>query len=394
MGEITEVSNEIELNLHNILAPFVVDYGLAKGLRVSPEVNLWRVVELEVSRAADVYELNSRLRSDVETLSSIVTQHGGQLYGGGLVLEQNQGIHPAWYRSTSLSRSFAQELKGISGQQTVIGVQGEELAINLCNYFQRLGPLLQAVSASSPLRMDRGQVITNEHDQVVLSDGLSERVFSYQRGAIHLPKRMLEAEELQSFDHYTEVLQSISDEVNRSLTAGLLDSNVEELYKNHERIAYAPFDCLEPHQIFWSTRFRPDHRNELSDCSIEVRAMDTPITLSAMCAINELVMGVAYFAASQGVSQLPALPSASVASTQEVSRTICADPTIYATKLAEVYECAQQGLVTQFGNRSKPLYKFVQPLEYHGPEGLAIYKGRAGSTVEHIRSYLVDRLLQ
>ena len=99
-----------------------------------------------------------------------------------------------------------------------------------------------------------------------------------------------------------------SDKVNIRLRDGKLDADYNELFRERENGPHAPFLTLEPHQIYWMTRFRPDHGNGTSDLAIELRVCDMPTTVERMQMLNSFVAGICYYACDNGFEDLPKFP--------------------------------------------------------------------------------------
>ena len=295
-GRIQQISNELEFCLENISAPRLIGYN---GLPIIEEVNPEHVIELNVSLANDVDELNQRLAGLVGQLVENGRFLGGEIYAGSSLLADTREVEPARYRTTCLSESCARGFLDITSQQVVIGVTGEEFGIELFNYLRTINPVLLALSCSSPYQFEEGQLVDTGF--------LSRRIGSYREICQHFPREILESRELSSREDFERALQLISDRVNDSLEKGELDENQEELYRIRNGNAYAPFRTLEPHQIYWMTRFRPDHQNERSDFSIEMRVADAPTTVQRMQMLNSFVIGLCYYAQEFGVTSLPSI---------------------------------------------------------------------------------------
>lgn len=303
-GDITTISNEVELSLLDADAREVL--ATTTDLELDPEVNKVDVIELLVSMATNVGELNGRLFEYLASLVSQVEQQGGKVYSGSSLLRDVSHREPSWYRTTSLSRTLATGLLDITSQQVVIGISneagGEKFGIDLYNLLKDITPVMLAFSASSPFKAHNG----------LLKDtgAKSRRIHQYENATKHLPREMLLVPQLESLDHYFDVLQTISDAVNAKLSNGELDQNDEELYRTRENgKAHAPFTTLDPHQIYWMVRPRPDHANADSLMSLEVRVPDVPISVERMQLLNSFVLGIAYYAADYGFDDLHKITS-------------------------------------------------------------------------------------
>ncbi|MBW3021131.1 hypothetical protein KY334_07590 [Candidatus Woesearchaeota archaeon] len=291
---ITQISNELEFGINNLNAQTLINNS---SLPLMSEVNPENVVELNISLADNVEQLNQQLEENVNRLIDETFRLGGAPYAGSSVIGDVSNIIPARYRTTCLSESCARGFLDISSMQIVLGISGEEFGINLINYLQTINPILLALSNSSPYVLENGSLIDTGFE--------SRRIASYRELCRYFPNEMLRSQNLSSREHYFEILQDISDRVNHDLRNGNLDSNNQELYREREGGAYAPFDCLNPSQLYWMTRFRPDHENETSDFSIESRVMDIPTTIQRMQMLNSFVVGIALYAEAYGFNDFP-----------------------------------------------------------------------------------------
>lgn len=288
MRDIRQISNELELCLEKVDAETLIRNS---NLPIVHEINPRDVIELNVSLKKDVRELNERAEDLIRKLQKEVYSLGGYVYGGSSLLADVSGVSPRRYRTTSLSDSCAEGFLDITSQQIVLGVTDEELGFELFNYLKNINPVLLALSASSPYRV---------RDDVLEEVGaLSRRVSQYEKLCKFFPKEMWrEVPEVNSLKEYFEHLQSISDEVNRRHDAGEMDSNETELQK------FLPFERLEPHQIYWPVRIRPDHGNIESGgssvFSLEVRILEMPTTIERLQMMNNFVLGIAYNIADYG----------------------------------------------------------------------------------------------
>ncbi len=292
MRNIEQASNELEICVDNIDAGVLIKES---SLPIVHEINPHHVVELNVSLVENVADLNDIAAKLIKNLSDFAENLDGEVYGGSSVLEDVSDVEPRRYRTTSLSESCARGFLDITSQQIVLGVNDEELGFELFNYLRNINPVFLALSASSPYAVKNG----------VLEDVrvLSRRIFQYEKICRFFPSNMWrDVPEITSLEEYFSHLQRISDEVNRRYSSGELDCNDKEAAK------FLPFDRLEPHQIYWPIRLRPDHRNietgGKSVFSLEIRIPDMPTTVQRIQMINSFVMGIAYFVADHGSANL------------------------------------------------------------------------------------------
>lgn len=302
-GDIPMVSNEIEFSTNPGGAPCLIQ---STNEEVEPEVNQKDVVELLASQQSDVDFLNRSLEASVKQLSDDALSSNGYIYPGSTVLNSVESHEPAWYRTTSLSERWARHLLGMTSHQIVIGVSrtskdsqetNGQFGIDLYNMLRLTTPVVLAFSASSPFSVD-------QNEELNINGFQSRRSDQYSKGLSKFPDSILNMPKLDSLDDYYKHLESISQEVKEYLSNGRLDAKSEELYRLREDGAYAPFDRLEPHQIYWMVRPRPDHENEDCVFSIEYRAPDVGVTIQRMQAVNSLVLGLCYFASRNGFDDL------------------------------------------------------------------------------------------
>ncbi len=291
------MSNELEFGLHGVDAAVVIDNS--RGLEVVHEVNPNHVLELNISLAETPDQLNVLLRQNVRRLIEIVETQGGTIYAGSSLIEDVSEVQPKRHRTTSLSEACAHGFLDITSQQVVLGVNDEALGFELYNMFRRVNPALLALSASSPYRYVDGSLKDTE--------AMSRRLQQYVELCRFYPHEMWRTmPKIGSMSEYYRHLQQVSDEVNKRLARGELDANVEELTRIRTNgFSYIPFSRLEPHQIYWYVRPRPDHSNERSVMSVELRVTDIPTTVERMQLLNSFVVGLAYYVADHGSERLP-----------------------------------------------------------------------------------------
>lgn len=293
--DVCEISNELEFNLYNIEAGQIIKNST---LPIVHEANPRDLIELNVSLTRNIAELNSRVEDYTKRLVENTERLGGKIYGGSSLLCDISSVEPRRYRTTSLSETCGRGLLDITSQQVVLGVNDESLGFKLYNFFKNVNPVFLALTASSPYKYKDGNLEDTSY--------VSRRVNQYEQLCKYFPETMWrDMSELHSIDEYTKVLQSISNEVNRRLYNNLLDANWEELTKVRNngkgKFSYVPFDIIEPHQVYWNIRVRPDHRNiekgGYSLFSLELRIPDMPTTIQRIQMLNSFIVGLAYYIA-------------------------------------------------------------------------------------------------
>ncbi len=302
-GDISAVSNELEFFLAGTDATTVLEEN-SNELELSHEVNRVNTIELMVSMAPDVDVLNSLAGGYIGELSRLVHDLGGEIYAGSALMEDTSGLDPSWYRTTSLSRQLARGFLSIGSQQLVIGVAregsgnkpGEQFGIELYNFLRQLTPLIHGLVGTSPYEYVDGELVDSGYE--------SHRPARYQEMSARLPESMFATPVVWSVDDYQNHIQRASDDVNRYLAEGRLDTNETELYRNRQGTAYAPFETLAPHQIYSWVRLRTDHANEDSIFSLEIRATDLSSRIETIQALNSFILGLAYYAARYGFCDL------------------------------------------------------------------------------------------
>lgn len=302
--KIVEISNELEFGLSGVSAKSLMRANEARGYRLdlAHEVNPRDAIELRVSKALSITELNRRVSSYVDTLVRRAEALGGRPYGGGMIFSDISDLEPMRFRTTSLSETAARAFMEIGSQQVVIGVNDERLGFDLYNFFRNISPALLALSANSPYEYGReGRLGDTEHQ--------SARVAVYRSLLRRFPMSMVESPYLGSMEDYHNAVRSVSEEIRARLDNGSLDANWTELNKIRQNgngsYSYYPFGLLEPHQVFWFTRPRPDFVNDVSAFALEVRVPDMPTKVSGVQALNSLVVGLAYYIAKNGEDAVP-----------------------------------------------------------------------------------------
>lgn len=354
-GDISAVSNELEFCLQGVEADAVIEQA-GGTLELIHEVNRRNIVELMISMAPDVAALNQLAPVVIGQLATIAQGSGGDIYSGSSLFQDTSHHEPTWYRTTSLSERLARGFLDITSQQLVIGVAregrgqmaGETFGLQLYNFLRQLSPVILALSASSPCRYQAGNIIETGYQ--------SRRPARYQEMSKNLPPSMFTTPQLHSLEEYHAHLQDVSDQVNDRLEAGQLDANVTELYRDRGERTYVPFTTLEPHQIYSWVRMRPDHANQNSVFSLEVRICDLPAQVETIQALNSFIAGLSYYAARNGFFQLHAAVSE-----------------LHVTErgfLPILLHVAQNGLSAKIGNGRHPLRDFVRPLCRLAIEGL------------------------
>lgn len=294
--QILKVSNELELGLSGVNAREVLG-RVGRRLDVTGEVNPRDCLELRVSMASNLIELNEKLRKDTSQLSDEVHGMGGKLYGGGLILADTSSIDPVWHRTTALSEKCGRGFLNVMSQQITIGINNEYLGLELYNFYRRINPIILAMSASSPYEYKNPSQINDTGHQ-------SSRIAGYMNFLSCFPKDMIEAPYLMSKTGYWSVIEALSTEIKDMVARRELDSNLIELTRirseNGRTYSHWPFENLDPHQIFWFVRPRPDFENEANRFVIELRIPDAPIRIDNAQMINQFVVGLAYYIARNG----------------------------------------------------------------------------------------------
>lgn len=385
-GEISAFSNEIELNLTQGTAPSILEANnrLDKPLELDPEVNLQDIIELLISMASGPDDLNQQLTIGVLRLLEITTQNNTSLYGGSSLLRDTSHRTPAWYRTTSLSQKLARNLLDITSQQVVIGIghhgskeKTERFAIGMYNTLRALSPVVLALSASSPYTV-------GNQNRLMHTGTFSRRIQQYVRATSQLPAEILETPQLSSLEEYQNRLQTISDQVTYLLQHNRLDSNLDELNRVHsDGYSHRNFDILEPHQIYWLTRPRPDHQIlNHSALSIEMRTGDTPLTVQRMRAINSFIAGICYYASKHGFQRL-----------DQVLHPVHA----HQNYIGLLLDTSKNGLHTQIqstrstnrqSNSSQTIASFIEPLLFLAQAGLQDRGQRSNAMALEIRDII------
>jgi len=390
MRDIPQISNEFEFGVSNTTAAEVI--AKKEDLSLLHEVNPRDVVELNVSLAKDLDELNKRAAEDISKLVTIVNSMGGIIYGGGSVLADVSDIEPARYRTTSLSNTFARGMLDITSQQIVIGVTDEQLGFELYEYFGHIRPALLALSASSPF---------SQQGNMLIDTGLqSRRIKQYEQARRHFPESMFNPPRITSLQEYTAALRNASNEVNRMLEEGKLDANWEELrkirQKGEQTYWYYPFDVLEPHQVFWPERPRPDHRNiekgGPSQLSVELRVPDMPISVWRVQMLNSFVAGLAYYIADNEVVLPRPFKTNSLQRAAENGLRAQINGLYMPEAIHHIQQYALQGLHGR-GYDARKLEESLERTAWVGTDA-EIVREQKPKSPEQLREYLAEQLRQ
>ncbi len=389
---VCEMSNELEFCLSGISAEEVI--SRAGNLSLVPEINIRDVVEMNISRKQDLPALNQALCDDVLSLRGLVESFGGLIYGGSSVLEDTSMLEPRRYRTTSLSNACARGFLDITSQQIVLGINNESYAFQLYETLRKLNPLFLALTASSPYSC---------HGTELQAHGaLSRRISAYSQLCRFFPPSLWQdAPLLSSLSEYRDRLQEVSGEVLQRLADGTLDANWPELTKQRTRsgatYSYWPFTVLEPHQVYWFIRPRPDHctlqQQGESLLSLELRVPDLPTTVERMTMINSFVLGLSYYCADHA-----SLPKTTLRGTYSELQTVAREGfnALFDSqplwKITEVLtSVARRGLEERGYNSSIASLDLIDDILTQGNDADLLLH-HDFTSVEDLRSYLVRRL--
>ena len=194
-----------------------------------------------------------------------------------------------YYRTTALSCALADGLRRVLSFQVVVGFDSERLGITFYNTMRALLPLLISRYANNPIVYDDYLMRACEYfvsrDMIMPSESIRHSVV-YPYMLRKLPPSMYVAPVLYSLEHYYDVLAKISADVLYMLHS--IDVNWEQFAR------FSDFELLEPHQVYWPVRLRPDHRDSDTLFTVEVRGIDAQPTVESMIELNNTVVGVAY----------------------------------------------------------------------------------------------------
>ncbi len=381
MSNIVQISNELEFCLSNLEARTLIDHS---KLPVFPEVNTKHVVELNISLCNNINELNTQLEEITKQLILEVKHLGGGIYGGSSLIEDVSDVEVRKYRTTCLSKKLSRGLLDITSLQTVIGIDGEKFGVQLFNYLRRMNPFLLSMSSSSPYRFQDNNLKNTGYQ--------SRRIKQYLEFCSYFPENILFSKDITSVEHYFDILKTISNSIKESLDQRNLDADYEELYKERDDGPFAPFDILAPHQIYWMTRFRPDHKNDSSTFSIETRVCDLPTTISRMQMINSFTLGVCYYACDFGIEALPKLENGNEFVDLLYAAKYGYDQRQFMYKLFNLEKCAEKGLKHRgFTEDAENMVLMFNAVLNHGNDAMII-KNENISAPNSLKEYLIKRL--
>jgi gamma-glutamyl:cysteine ligase YbdK (ATP-grasp superfamily) len=387
------VSNELEFGLVDVGPKSIIEEGL---LDAEYETNLRDMLEIRISLAKDIGELNRRLEEEVRKLVKMAHKFSGSVHGGSSVFADVSGLEPKWQRTTALSKTAAHGFLDILGQQITIGVKDEEFGFELYNFVREISPLLLALSASSPYKYNNGILEDTGHQ--------SRRIVQYEKLIGYYPRFMLDTPHLNSFSEYDKHRKKITKDVKKRIETGRLDANKEELYKVRKDKAgkeytYGSFEILEPNQIYWFVRPRPDFINYESSFVLEIRIPDMPVTVHRMQAINSFIVGLAYYMASEESGSLPNLDNNDFLGNLKRVSVAGMDSKINERTVFEIVEeflpYAVKGLIsTGFIKESKELGREIKDVIKNGNDATEIreFVGKNGKDPVKLRQYLTSLL--
>jgi gamma-glutamyl:cysteine ligase YbdK (ATP-grasp superfamily) len=387
--DVVTVSNELELCLRSVDAGSVIR---TTSIPLTPEVNRRDVVELNISLKPDVATLNKALEWNVKELISHVRSLGGGVYAGSSVIEDVSSLEPRSYRTTVLSQACGRGLMEITSQQIIMGVNDERFGMLLREFFRRSNPLLLALSASSPYKYkDENSLQHYGHDSI--------RMGQYERMCRYYPVQMWRDEpRIDSIEKYYKELASVSAEVRRKFESGELDHNHNAIYGTPEGAKLVNFDRLEPHQVYWFTRPRPDHNNTSNGgeslFSIELRVLDIPTTIERMQVVNSFTLGLAYYMAQMGEIALPkeldgSFNNLKLASKHGLSTRI--NGSSAGELIMMLRKVAGEGLKMQGHEEETRGLSLIDEIVAKGNDG-QLMRTNGFINPEQLRSYLVGRL--
>lgn len=293
--DIEAISNELELTVNGVPASAVIA-AAPQELGLMAEINERDVVEMNISMAPDVAALNRLVPRRLDALRRLVDDAGGILYGGGAVLDDISTLEPARKRTTALSDTLARGFLAINSHQVILGMAEEAAGLRAYEALRIVTPFLLAVSAATPYVVEGDRLIDTGMESV--------RPARYRAMMARLPPSMWrDSPSYRSIAEFEAHRRRISDEVNVALAGGRLD-----VHPSLWRLGYAPFDLLEPHQLYQPVRVRTDHGNIASGgrsiFSLEVRLPDMAHGVEGIALVNRLVYGVALAAEQEGLLPL------------------------------------------------------------------------------------------
>ncbi len=299
MGEsaIGRVSNEIEFGFEGELTR---DAQLDERIYCVEEVGR-NIVELNLSKANGVEELNEWLVEGITWLKKMGKAKGAWIYGGGALANAPEG-EPKEYLTTTLFPGLGRQLMAIMGFQVVLGIKKGKEKEGMAIY-ERLSGLLDAfalLSASSEsIFIANGECFRQQYHPI----GMARLLLGYERMyravsdilPVGLAKALFSQPKAHGLEDYEAIRARISERLKLEVkkaksrvwwSAGFEDKGfMEQMLRNG----------LAPHQLYHLIRIRTDHADDAHAFSIELRVMDNPAkdleeSLEMMQALNELVI--------------------------------------------------------------------------------------------------------
>ncbi|MBT3406025.1 hypothetical protein HN419_02550 [Candidatus Woesearchaeota archaeon] len=288
------VSNELEVWIDGISAEDAI--AAIKKLPehgpvffVDPEVNLRDAMEINISKAKSSAELNSRAQAALRLTSDEVKRLGGTLYAGSYVGKSTKGLDYSPYRTTTLSVPLGQGLTSIAGHQILFGMADTKSASIAYETLRQLGPLVIALTASSPFS-------AHSNGETVNSSRIAH---VYPQSCAELPDIMHGTPPvLEDVEDWYAAHAEINKELHRKFRNGELTIDERFHTKGFDQPSH-----LAPHQIYWHVRPRFDHATNGDDStimSLEYRIGDMPMSAKRLTALNSFIMGSVSEAIQQG----------------------------------------------------------------------------------------------
>lgn len=285
------LSNELEfwlegINASDLIKNYYMNGGPNNIFEIEAEVNPRDALEVVISKAKNISELNQRCQKSLLEVSSLVSSSGGQIFGGAILEKSTKDINFTPYRTTTLSKPLGNGLKNIAGYQLLFGMNSLDSAKIAFESIRQLGPLILALTASSPYKIEDNNINDIDSNRIASIYPNMFKEFPEMMWGTSFPlhnlkdwfKYMAKANS-QCYDKFVQNKFTIDPRFHKMSYKGGFEQPTH----------------LAPHQFYWTTRPRFDHVSNgdpKSIMSIEFRLADMPLNPLLISAINSYMVGL------------------------------------------------------------------------------------------------------
>ncbi len=292
-NDLVLLSNELEFWLEGITAKEMIDFFSDKVISfdLDPEVNPRDAIEIIISKAKTLQELNRKGAEAIKTFYDGVCTLGGKMFGGSLLPKETNGLQFTPYRTTALSVPLGEGLKNLANYQILFGLKDFKSANLAYETLRQIGPVILALAASSPYRIN----------SLRKSDKIDSRRIAevYPEMFREFPSMMWGTSgPLKKIEDLFEIVARSNVKCHKRYTEGGFTIDPRFQSKGFEIPTH-----LAPHQFYWTTRPRFDHATldqPKAALSLEFRLADMPLDPSQIAVFNSYLVGLISYALELG----------------------------------------------------------------------------------------------